>query len=98
MSKLQELRNLVADVFKEATDKTTIEKSVTISNKIKEIEEEQDALTKKHAELLGAYKEAVINSSFKSEPINAGATTSMPTDEEFLADWLNTHKTDGSAK
>ena len=38
MDKLEELKNYVADLFSAATDKTAIEKSAIVSQKIEEVE------------------------------------------------------------
>ena len=38
MNKLEELKNYVAELFSAATDKTTIEKSAVVNQKIEEIE------------------------------------------------------------
>lgn len=94
MSKLDELRKLVADTFKEvANDKTTIEKAAVINSKLDELAEEEKALLDKNTELLGAYREAVLHTSVKPTNNNvpdAGVPQKQaPTFEEFLSKWNN---------
>jgi len=67
MTKLEELKNYVADLFSAATDKTTIEKSAIVQQKIEEVEKEQTKLSSDYAELLKDYKEALIHTSFKPQ-------------------------------
>lgn len=68
MNKLEELKQFVAQLFDAATDKTIIEKSAVVSQKIDEIEQEQDLKAKEYQELLKDYKDAVLHTSFKPNP------------------------------
>lgn len=68
MDKLQELKQFVAQLFDAATDKTVIEKSAVVSQKIDEIEQEQQTKAKEYQELLKDYKDAVLHTSFKPTP------------------------------
>lgn len=73
MNKLEELKNYVADLFGAATDKTIIEKSAVVSQKIEEIEKEQTQLSSDYQKLLTDYKDVVLHSSFtpaKSEVVD----------------------------
>ena len=56
MGKLDELRQLVADSFQEATDKKAIEQLALINNAIEEVSKEQDELMAKNADLVKSYK------------------------------------------
>lgn len=66
-SKLDQLKRLVADMFKEAEDKHAIEQSIAVNNAIKDVETEQQALVDKNAELLSSYKDLVMHTSFKDD-------------------------------
>lgn len=65
MDKLEELKNYVADLFSAATDKTIIEKSAIVSQKIEEVEKEQTQLRSDYQKLLTDYKDVVLHTSFK---------------------------------
>lgn len=68
MSKLDDLRNYVSQLFEAATDKGVIEKAAVVSSKIDEIASEQKKQEEDYNSLLKDYKEVVIHSSFK--PVN----------------------------
>lgn len=82
MDKLTELRNFVADLFSAATDKTTIEKSAIVNQKIKEIEDEQQTQEKAYQDLLKDYKEVVLHTSFKDNH----TTADVPNSNDFNGD------------
>ena len=65
MTKLEELKKYVADLFGAATDKTIIEKSAVVSQKIEEVEQEQTQLRSDYQKLLTDYKDVVLHTSFK---------------------------------
>lgn len=65
MSKCEELRNFISQLFEAATDKSIIEKTAVVSSKIDEIEAEQRASSEDYNKLLKDYKDVVIHSSFK---------------------------------
>lgn len=67
MTKLEELRQLVADSFKEATEKQDIERLAKINNAINEAKVEQDELVAKNADLIKSYKDLVQHTSFKED-------------------------------
>lgn len=67
MGKLDELKQIVADAFKEATQKQEIEQLAKINNAIEEVSKEQCELMAKNAELIGSYKELVQHTSFKPD-------------------------------
>lgn len=73
MSKLDDLRNYVAKLFENATDKSVIEQSAVVSSKIDEIVAEQEQQTKNYNELLHDYKEVIVHSSFKPQRNDVGA-------------------------
>lgn len=68
MSKLEQLKNLVATLFENATEKQDIERLAKVNNSIAEVEKEQEELTAKNAELITSYKELVKHTSFKEQP------------------------------
>lgn len=65
MSKLEDLRNYVSNLFESATEKDIIEKAAVVSSKIDEIEADTKASQDDYNKLLKDYKEVVIHSSFK---------------------------------
>ena len=65
MNKLEELKKYVADLFGAATDKTIIEKSAVVSQKLEEVEQEQTQLRSDYQKLLTDYKDVVLPPSFK---------------------------------
>lgn len=67
MTKLEELRQLVAESFKEATEKQDIEKLAKINNAIEDVSKEQDELIAKNADLIKSYKDLVQHTSFKAD-------------------------------
>ena len=67
-NKLDELKQFVAQLFDAATDKTIIEKSAVVNQKIEEIAKEQETKDKEYRELLKDYKDAVLHTSFKPGP------------------------------
>lgn len=67
-NKLEELKQLVAQLFDAATDKTIIEKSAVVNQKIEEVAEEQKQKDSDYQELLKDYKDAVLHTSFKPGP------------------------------
>lgn len=68
MTQLDELKQFVAQLFDAATDKTIIEKSAVVNQKIDEIAKEQETKDKEYRELLKDYKDAVLHTSFKPNP------------------------------
>ena len=65
MSKTEELRNYIAELFQASADKTVIEKAAVVTNKIDEIEAENKASQESYNKLLNDYKDVVLHSSFK---------------------------------
>ena len=68
MSKTEELRNYISQLFQASTDKTVIEKAAVVNNKIDELEAENKASKESYDKLLNDYKDVVLHSSFK--PVN----------------------------
>ena len=92
MSKLEELKTIVADMFKDADDKESIEKLAKVNNAIGEVSKEQDDIVSKNAELLKSYKDLVQHTSFKDDK-KPGDTvpgnTSCPSFEDALKEFIN---------
>ena len=85
-SKLDKLKVIVDDMFKNATEKEVIEKSVELNNTIKEVEVENKQLLDRNAELLKSYKDLVQHTSFSEKPVMQNIpTASAPSFEEALA-------------
>ena len=68
MSKTEELRNYISQLFQASTDKAVIEKAAVVNNKIDELEAENKASKESYDKLLNDYKDVVLHSSFK--PVN----------------------------
>ena len=68
MSKTEELRNYISQLFQASTDKAVIEKAAVVNNKIDELEAENKASKESYDKLLNDYKDVVLHTSFK--PVN----------------------------
>lgn len=94
-SKLEQLRQQVADAFEKAEDKDAIEKLAAINNSIEEVSQEQQALVDKNAELIKSYKDLVKHTSFKDEANKPGDTVTGAatfTFEEALENFMSSKK------
>lgn len=95
MSKLDELKKLVAESFKDTSDVTAIQNAAKINAKIDEIGAEEQEMLKKQKELLDSYKEVVLHTSVKPNPnvpdagSSAGANVTL---EGFLDTWTKNKK------
>lgn len=83
MGKLEELRQIVADAFKEATQKQEIEQLAKINNAIEEVSKEQDDLVAKNADLVKSYKDLVQHTSFKDDGKNGANNDIAPQPVSF---------------
>ena len=93
MDKLTELRNIVADLFSTATDKTTIEKSAIFNQKLNELEADTKAKEKEYNDLLKDYKDVVLHSSFKDNHIDNNIPSSNSFDgDSFIKEFVNNIK------
>lgn len=90
MTKLEQLKATVAQLFENATEKEDIEKLAKVNNSISEVEAEQKELTDKNAELIKSYKELIKHTSFKEQPkqVETQPTGQAPSLEEELAKFL----------
>lgn len=90
MEKLETLKNLVADWFAQAENKSEIEKLSALKKACDEVEVEQNKLQADNKELLKDYKELVTHTSFsdqsKAPTDNIGA--SAPSFDEALAEFM----------
>lgn len=94
MSKLEELKQIVAEAFKEATEKQDIERLAQINNAIEGAAKEQDDLIAKNAELVKSYKDLVQHTSFEVDK-NAATDEVAPAAisfEEALKEFLKNQK------
>lgn len=93
MGYMEQLKQAVADAFKDATDKDTVDRMVSIQAAMEGLEQEQTDLAKKNHELLTAYKEAVAHpgvSNVKEQDVTTvPETPSMPSFEDFLQQAIN---------
>lgn len=90
MSKLDELRKTVAEMFENAVEKEQIEQLAKVNNAIDEVEKENKELTEKNGELIKSYKELVKHTSFEDKPkaVETQSTSTAPTLEGFLQEFL----------
>lgn len=87
MSYLEELKKAVSEAFKDASDKDTIDRMVSINSLIANVEEENSQLADKNKELAAAYKDAVIHPGIKTTPekdVTTIETAQMPRFEDYL--------------
>lgn len=90
MEKLEQLKQMVGEWFKEAQDKSVIDKLSTIKNACDEVEKEQTELQTKHSDLLKDYKELVNHTSFKDmnnqpkDNVGGGSISFEAALEEFM--------------
>lgn len=92
MGKLEQLRQLVADAFAEATDKKQIEQLASINNSIQEVEKEQQVLEEKNAELIKSYKDLIQHTSFNdknNQPADQTGTSAPVSFEDALAKFMS---------
>lgn len=94
MGKLEELRNMVAQMFENATEKEDIEKLAKINGSISGIEQEQQQLVDKNAELIKSYRDLVKHTSFKEAPkqVETQPTGQAPSVEAYLKEFLASQK------
>lgn len=91
MNYLDELKQRVAEAFKDATEKADIDNLSAINTTIGLVETEQNQLMAKNKELIAAYKEAVLHpgvSKQKDEtmdPTNVPEAPKMPDFADFIA-------------
>lgn len=93
-SYLEQMKTLVADAFKDATDKPTIDKSAQMEQCLRQLETEQKALLEKNAELIKSYKEIVQSTSFSDKPkLNpVESLGEAPSFEKALSEFMQNKK------
>lgn len=85
-SALDKLKIMVADMFKDAKEKTVIEQSAMLNNTIQEAEKENKQLLDRNAELLKSYKDLVQHTSFDEKPAAQNIPMAeAPSFEEMLS-------------
>ena len=87
MSKIQELQDMVSEMFKEASSKEDVDKLASINNKINEVVKEQDDLVKERDALILDYKKVITGSLNNESPAQVGNET--PKEPPVLEDFLN---------
>jgi len=94
MTKLEQLKQMVAQMFENADDKQTIENLAKVNNAIDEADQENKELVEKNSELIKSYKELVKHTSFKEQPkqVETQPTNQAPSLEAYLKDFLASHK------
>lgn len=91
MTKLEELRQLVATMFEGATDKEQIEQLATLNNSIDAVAKEETAMVEKNAELIKSYKDLVKHTSFSTgdKPSDGLSGTKVSIDDAIKAAMAN---------
>ena len=91
MNYLDELKQRVAEAFKDATEKKDIDNMSSINAAIDCISQEQEQLMAKNKELIAAYKEAVMHPGISGkedknmDPTNVPEAPKMPDFADFIA-------------
>ena len=91
MNYLDELKQRVAEAFKDATEKKDIDNMSSINAAIDCISQEQEQLMAKNKELIAAYKEAVMHPGVSGkedkamDPTNVQEAPKMPDFADFIA-------------
>ena len=91
MNYLEELKQRVAEAFKDATDKNAIDNMANINAAIDCVSKEQDQLMAKNRELIAAYKEAVMHPGVSGkedktmDPTTVQEAPKMPDFADFIA-------------
>lgn len=89
MTYYEQLKQAVTAAFKDATDKETVDKMVSIQAAMEGLEQEQADLVKKNHELLTAYKEAVahpgVTKQEPEDPTKVTEPTPLPDFADILA-------------
>ena len=91
MNYLDELKQRVAEAFKDATEKKDIDNMSSINAAIDCISQEQEQLMAKNRELIAAYKEAVMHPGVSGkedknmDPTNVPEAPKMPDFADFIA-------------
>lgn len=95
MTKLEELRQLVANAFNKSESKESIETLATINKAIEDVSKEQDELIASKAELLKDYKEVIKHTSFTPTNEDKSKNDITPKEisfEEALANFMSNNK------
>ena len=91
MNYLDELKQRVAEAFKDATEKKDIDNMSSINAAIDCISQEQEQLMAKNKELIAAYKEAVMHPGVSGkedkamDPTNVPEAPKIPDFADFIA-------------
>ena len=91
MDYLSELKQRVAEAFKDASEKADIDNLSAINATIGMVEAEKSQLMAKNKELIAAYKEAVMHPGVseskdeKMDPTNVPEAPKMPDFADFIA-------------
>lgn len=93
MSKLEDLKTIVAEMFEGAESKESIEQLAKLNNSIEDVQKEQDDLTEKNAELIKSYKDLVKHSSFKDDKVPTDPVgETAPSFEDALNTFIENNK------
>ena len=85
MGKLEELRQAVADMFENATEKEEIDKVSRLSNIMDDVEKEQKALETENKEILKDYKELIKHVSIeRADAPSREVSKEAPKFEDFF--------------
>ena len=80
MNYIDQLKQCVAEAFKDATDKKAIDQMANINAAIQGVENENATLMSKNQELIAAYKQAVLHPGISKTP--DADPTQVPEDQK----------------
>ena len=93
MNYLDQLKQCVAEAFKDASDKKAIDQMANINAAIQGVENENAALMSKNQELIAAYKEAVLHPGISktpdTDPTQVPESPKMPDFADFVKAVIN---------
>ena len=87
-TKTQQLRDLVATLFENATQREQIEGLVRVNDAIDAVEAEQKEMADKNSDLIKSYKELVKHTSFNVAPKERETQAQPQSLEASLQDFL----------
>lgn len=92
MGSLEQLRNLVAEMFNKAEHKEDIESLTAIKTVCDEVEQEHNKLEAENKELLKDYKELITHTSFKDDRHSDNRITEEVSIDEALEMAIKNYK------
>lgn len=88
MDKLNELKEQFKVLIEGTEDTELIKSLASIQDTINGVEEEQNTLLNKHAELSKAYKEAILHGGYTNKPVEDATGTKVVDFDTMLNDFI----------